>query len=576
MAKPSVNIFQKVILKRDPELIIIDDDDDDDDDNNDHNNINLFDFKKKFENPYIRPILSNGAFEIATNNTSVYLTNLDRLSATDPNYNAAISNYNQDYIIHNNSSNLLENIKQDNEDVIEISDSDDEQTNSSKLLIPPVMDCEDLLSDSEDDGDVEKNIQQRLNRPYNQTNDNNFSDSDMDIEPPLENTIQTLPHNHNSNILLDNDDDAYLIYEHNETNTNVKSNSEFDSKTGIHSINSDVSKQEPINTKYNPYMVYIEPTNNFDTKYIPMKIEINHEFMTKQEINTDQTISNINDDHRFIENVPPIFQEQTETNHEIKDTSNSAKYTQSFNEEDDKPLIFLKKDSNSISKPYCCRPFRCSLCPLSFTRKCKLDYHIRQHETSENDEEDDNRTENVQSTKNLIAEKTVASDNNIETPINAIETIENNVENKRFSRHMTTDHKIKISEKNPIIDDKNAVECTICFRKFRLAQSLRRHITMEHSKLKASNIKKPVTCTICSKTYVNLKILRIHTTKYHKTKDELKEVNERKCSICSRIFKSRIVLDIHMRHAHNRRQLNSTIIAHYCRVCVKFFFFFYV
>lgn len=579
----SLNSFKKLTLKKDPDLIIIDSDDDGDEDNN-----IICPSSIKEEKPYVRPIFSSGAFEISVNNTSVYLTNLDRLSATDPNYIAAISNYNNDNNLHyNNDSEIVTCIKNDdtarNTDIIELSDSDDDdRKKSSKLYNVPVMNCEDLLSDSEDDND--NNNQIHSNMPYNKTFDSNLSDSDMDIEPPLENTVQISSYQQD------------ILVNKLELNSSVEKIVECDSKFPNY-CNELFSSSKLIKTKSvcinEPISYKTDSTEKFTSELDP---QISNRDNTSQIDNANPNNYRINE-HRQIIDIPPKLEVkqklvETATGHdiikkgictEINIPLNKLPYlpenTQRSNEVERKPVIFRSHTNNLNSKSYR-RPYRCWLCPISFMRKCKLDYHIRQHANiSDSDEESDSNTKNSESTKRKSVE--------IDMPVNTIETINSAIEvpTNKIDRIINTNETDVNTIENTIVNTidtnyQNKLEnlkCTICSKKYQFTRSLRWHMTMAHKK-KPVEDKKNFTCTICSKKYSKEKILRWHVTKFHTnktefTKDDHLDTNvddvppERKCGICCKVFRSVKVLAIHIRHAHSIRQLQS--IGIYCRVCIK-------
>lgn len=243
-------VLQKFVYKDDPELIIIDDDDD----HNDTPSVIRIDTKAPLatttNNAYVRSSHIGGTYEIAVNNASMCFTNLDQLSATDPNFIEAVSSPAstaniRKSVIENRPKQKL--IIYKNLGTIELSDSDDDTKNddvkfaktpafmsekrlsghnftqnsycnrfdnqSAKMetFTAPVMDCMDILSDSDEDDDDDlvqplqmNTIPNEPNQPIETDNGNNSDTSDMDIEPPIKATVHPRDITPNISILNDN------------------------------------------------------------------------------------------------------------------------------------------------------------------------------------------------------------------------------------------------------------------------------------------------------------------------------------------------------------------------------------
>lgn len=245
-------ILQKFIYKEDPELIIIDDDDDEVD-------IDKANLPLPKHNPGVSSRMGS-TYEIAVNNASMCFTNLEQLSATDPNFIEAVSDSLstaniRNSVIQRSSKTKLTIYK--NLGTIELSDSEDEikftktaafvnaqpssrhsftknsnynqfgnQYVKMETYAAPVMDCSDLLSDSdEDDYDSilplhTNNIPKQPHQTIETDNGNISDNSDMDIEPPIQATVQ--PHDVTPNVCLLNDNVFDVPQTSNFANVNQK------------------------------------------------------------------------------------------------------------------------------------------------------------------------------------------------------------------------------------------------------------------------------------------------------------------------------------------------------------------
>uniref|UniRef100_A0A8C6TAP9 C2H2-type domain-containing protein n=1 Tax=Neogobius melanostomus TaxID=47308 RepID=A0A8C6TAP9_9GOBI len=270
--------------------------------------------------------------------------------------------------------------------------------------------------------------------------------------------------------------------------------------------------------------------------------------------------------------LPETFKEEDREGENSSDTDDSVDWTtsaesptpQTHTDKQERPFICSVCARTFTRKYYLQlhtrthqnnRPFSCSICAKDFTRKCYLQLHLKTHRGQrlyQNKHEDQDKGHRKKKSKGSSLHLTVTEENSEGRDGAGLEKhSENSFDdsgNCTFSAERTSRGESDLTHvndptKDATIGKVTSLKCSQCGKQFQRLGMFKRHMSNHQTE-------RPFTCSVCKKAFTLKYHLQLHM-RTHQTERPFR------CAVCSKTFTQKCYLQLHLK-THREQRLFQT------------------